>query len=530
MLVETQLKFTPRIRPQSALTRQLDDVVLTLDILLRWAIMRCSELAPNTSALLRVLDWLASLLDALRGAGYVLREEEASLLLPVILDKSGHNLPAVRERFRRIMRASVSVYPTPRFAVLLAAAIASGKNSRSRSECLDELSALLGRHGEAALDRVSGRVLPVVASLVTERDPSIRKAALETLNAAQRAFGDAVWRHLGNLSHAQHAALELHLRKAAATRSGAAEVDSGGSLARSPPHAGRPMTAPAVLNASAQLPALAISAVSPPRIKLVTPPPANQVLADWTAAMATLSGADEAAAIGGMKVVCACLKDMAQVSESASAVFASDANELVSLLTSLVTRFFDVACAAESQPAPSRGCRYALNALMQTFSVPRVAVSVAEPTLRRAVGELLMRLLDDRVARLDEGSHLVRALNVLMLRVLENANRTVTFVALLLMLRSPPPALLTSDVDRRLRFAELSVKCLIKLTRSLGASLAGLDVSELLLTIHSFFLARDVDDIRCAEPQDERPLRMVKTVLFEACDRSRCILFSSVNC
>ena len=112
-----------------------------------------------------------------------------------------------------------------------------------------------------------------------------------------------------------------------------------------------------------------------------------------------------------------------------------------------------------------------------------------------------MRLLDERVATLDEGGQLVKALNVLMLKVrpseckrlircahqakcravfqvLENASRTATFTALLLLLRLSPPGMPRQDIERRSRFCDLVVKCLIKLTRTLGSSLQGLDVSE----------------------------------------------------
>jgi cytoskeleton-associated protein 5 len=529
---------------EGALSGQLEEVISVLDLLFRWAVLRLCEVAPNTSSLLRVLDWLNALFDALRGAGYRLREEEAVLLLPVVLEKSGHNLPAVRERFRRLMRAACGLHPVSKVVALLGTGLGS-KNTRSRVECLEELAAIIERHGIEVAERAGARVLPSVVPLSAERDATLRKSALEVLSGAYRVAGDGVWRHLGKLSDLQRETLEAHFRKAA--RDMAARGERPGSVAghvaldegapARPAQQQRPATAAAAPSGFIRSPSRAGSAAGGAGVSPVmrstsfgssgsregTPTASSGTAtlgasdADWTAALVTLTGQDEPAAVGAMKVICACLKDLiaGQQSEDTVALFAADADRLVSMLTTQVAKMFEAAASAAVQPAPSRACKYALNALMQTFSSVRMARAVAEPTVRSAVGELLLRLLDERVPRIEEGGQLVRALNLLMLKVLENANRTSTFVALLLMLRKPPASLVAGDVERRVRFSDLVVKCLIKLTRTLGASLAGLDVSEVLLTIHSFFMVLGVEEIRRRGAEDDRPLRMVKTVLYE---------------
>ena len=522
---------------EAALGEQLEEVISTLDIQFRWAVLRFCELAPNTSSLLRVLDWLAALFEALRVAGYRLREEEAVLLLPIVLEKSGHNLPAVRERFRKLMRAACGLYPVSKFVAFLGAGLGS-KNTRSRVECLEELAAIIDRHGVEVAERAGAKVLPGIVPFVTERDATLRKSALEVLSAAYRAAGDGVWRYLGKIADAQREAIEGHFRKtgrgegrpvSVASTAGALGGDDVGGRVQRPataaPGAGR---SPSRAAASSPTRKPAAPFVPPPSpmpptpFELTRPPHASNtsretLAADWANAVATLVSTDEQTAVAAMKTICLCLKNLAagEYGEDAAALFASDSDKLVDLLSTQVSRTFEAAASAAVQPAPSRGCKYVLNALMQTFSVVRMARAVAEPTVRAAIGELLLRLLDDRVARIEEGGQLVRALNLLMLKILENANRTSTFVALLLMLRKAPAALVASDAERRVRFSDLVVKCLIKLTRTLGGSLAGLDVSEVLLTIHSFFMVLGVDEIRRRGADDDRPLRMVKTVLYE---------------
>ena len=67
------------------------------------------------------------------------------------------------------------------------------------------------------------------------------------------------------------------------------------------------------------------------------------------------------------------------------------------------------------------------------------------------------------------------------------------------------------------KFNDLVVKCLIKLTKGLQSTMAGVDMSALLLNIHDFFMFLGVDEIRKRSSADDKPLRMVKTVLHELC-------------
>ena len=55
---------------------------------------------------------------------------------------------------------------------------------------------------------------------------------------------------------------------------------------------------------------------------------------------------------------------------------------------------------------------------LQTFQNKRLAHAVKESTLDNLITELLLWLLDERVPHMDDGSQLLKALNVLMLKIL----------------------------------------------------------------------------------------------------------------
>lgn len=151
-----------------------------------------------------------------------------------------------------------------------------------------------------------------------------------------------------------------------------------------------------------------------------------------------------------------------------------------------------------------------LSDLLQTFQIKRLAHAVKESTLDCLITELLLWLLDERVQQMDDGSQLLKALNVLMLKILvsvpmmftyllqlivyqkikvqfvssdrditnywwlytqDNAERTSSFVVLINLLRPldpsrwPSPASSETLAARNHKFSDLVVKCLIKLTK-----------------------------------------------------------------
>jgi hypothetical protein len=81
------------------------------------------------------------------------------------------------------------------------------------------------------------------------------------------------------------------------------------------------------------------------------------------------------------------------------------------------------------------------------------------------------------VRQLEEGTSLLKALNILMLKILENSRRNYSFASLLRLLRTPPPAVAEDAAAGGgvgavpAKFSDLVVKCLIKLTKALGAAL-----------------------------------------------------------
>lgn len=79
------------------------------------------------------------------------------------------------------------------------------------------------------------------------------------------------------------------------------------------------------------------------------------------------------------------------------------------------------------QPATTRLCKHLVNALVLLFSNRDLACAVPQPALYHLLQELAHRLLDQKMLALESGPQLSKALNVAMVKVLENSSRNVTF-------------------------------------------------------------------------------------------------------
>lgn len=510
---------------QKAIPSHGKEMVEIVDVLMRWTVLRFCE--SNTTCLLKVLEFLPELFEALKNEGYTITECEACIFLPCLIEKLGHNIEKVREKIRELAKLTTCIYPTSKLFTFILEGLRS-KNNRTRIESVDLLGFMIDRYGI----EVSGptKALQAVAALTTERDGEIRKAALNTLATAYKILGEDIWRFVGKLTDAQKSMLddkfkwkarEMDKRKEGKPGEARASLrrsvrDNGLEIAeQSGEVLSRPTTAPALssvrvsnghFEASVDSHMLTISQV------LAAGP------ADWNEALNIIAYGSPEQAVEGMKLVCHELSQAANDAEStAMDDLVKDSDRLVLSLSAKVAKTFNLSLAGAS----SRACKYVLNTLMQTFQIKKLAHGVKEGTLNILITELLLWLLDERVPLMDDGSQLLKALNVLMLKILENAERTSAFAVLIYLLRPldpsrwPSPASEDVFVARSQKFSDLVVKCLIKLTKVLQNTIFEVDLDRLLQSIHVYLQELGMEEIRRRAGADDKPLRMVKTVLHE---------------
>ncbi|XP_027934620.1 protein MOR1 isoform X3 [Vigna unguiculata] len=498
---------------QKALPSIAKEVIEVLDILLRWFVLQFCK--SNTTCLLKVLEFLPELLDTLKEEGYTLTESEVAMFLPCLVEKLGHNIEKVREKMRELTKQFVAIYSASKCLPYISEGLRS-KNNRTRIECVDLVGFIIDHH----VAEVGGqlKLLQQVASLTAERDGETRKAALNTLATCYKILGNDIWEFVGTLSNTQHSMLEdrfkwkvREMEKKKEGKPGEARAilrravrENGSDVAEQSGEMSRSLAGPILSNIERQL----ISRSS----AVANGPP------DWNEALDIISFGSPEQSVDGMKVIC---HELSQVSNDPDGIvmdeLVKDADRLVSCLANKVARTFDFNLTGAS----SRSCKYVLNTLMQTFQNKRLAHAVNESTLDSLITELLLWLLDDRVPHMEDGSQLLKALNVLMLKILDNADRTSSFVVLINLLRPldpsrwPSPASNEPLASRNQKFSDLVVKCLIKLTKVLQSTIYDVDLDRILQSIHLYLQDLGMEEIRRRAGADDKPLRMVKTVLHE---------------
>ncbi|XP_057833318.2 protein MOR1-like isoform X1 [Cryptomeria japonica] len=507
---------------QKAIHSHIKEMIEIVDILLRWTVFRFCE--SNTTCLLKVLEFLPEFVDALKKEGYTLTEYEANILLPCLMEKSGHNIEKVREKMRELTKLIAGIYPPPKLFAYILEGLRS-KNNRSRIECVDHIGYMIDHYGVEIAS--PSKALQIVAGLTSERDGELRKAALNTLAIAYKILGDDIWRFVGRLADAQKSMLDDKFKWKAREMEKRKEGKPGearAALRRSVRDIGletaeqsddfipRPISAPvlpSIRTSYGHFEALADQ-------QLANGPAIGP--SNWKAAIDVIDCGSPDQAVEGMKFVC---YELSQANNNSSSTvmddLVNDADQLVSYLTTKVAKTFSLVLVGAS----SRSCKYVLNTLMQTFQIKKVAHGVKEETLYNLITELLLWLLDERVQLVDDGSQLLKALNVLMLKILENADRTSAFVVLIRLLRPLDPSKWPSQVSRDAdairshKFSDLIVKCLIKLTKVLQSTIFEVDLDRLLESIHQYLQELGMEEIRKRAGADDKPLRMVKTVLHE---------------
>ncbi|GJV57740.1 hypothetical protein Tco_1458745 [Tanacetum coccineum] len=120
-------------------------------------------------------------------------------------------------------------------------------------------------------------------------------------------------------------------------------------------------------------------------------------------------------------------------------------SKLESKAVSSVSKTFDISLMGAS----SKSCEYVLDTLMQVFEDKWFAHAVKERTLDNLITEILIWLPDERVPRMHDGSQLLKVLNVLMLKILDNAKRTLLILLVIISLLDPihPSRCLLDEVN-----------------------------------------------------------------------------------
>ncbi|KAI0341693.1 ARM repeat-containing protein [Trametopsis cervina] len=181
------------------------------DFALKYVSMKAHE--PQSNLVQKCLEVVESVLAFFQSVDYQLTDGEAVCFIPTMVHKLGDAREPVRVRVQQICQTLPKVYAFSRVFQLLLDHGLKSKVAKTRQGTLDELGSLLKRFGMGACE--PAKSFPVIASAISDKDPSVRKSALATLSEGYVLVGERIWSLVGALSPKDKTQLEERLRRVA---------------------------------------------------------------------------------------------------------------------------------------------------------------------------------------------------------------------------------------------------------------------------------------------------------------------------
>ncbi len=164
------------------------------DLCFKYVSLKIHE--PQSNLVTRCLDVLDGVIAFLTDQDYAIGEQEALCFVPTIINKVGKptrtSLPfthvwsqlgdsrePVRVRVQNVIQKLAKVHPASRLFQLLLEHGTKSKVAKTRQGALDEMASILKRVGISVCE--PSKSFPAIGSMIGDKDPSVRKAALGVL-------------------------------------------------------------------------------------------------------------------------------------------------------------------------------------------------------------------------------------------------------------------------------------------------------------------------------------------------------------
>ncbi|XP_052399720.1 cytoskeleton-associated protein 5 isoform X3 [Carassius gibelio] len=541
---------------------ECEAVIGCLDLILKWFTLRFFD--TNTSVLMKALEFLKLLFTMLSRKNYQLNDYEASSFIPYLILKVGESKDGVRKDVRAILTMLCKVYAASKVFPLLMEGTKS-KNSKQRSECLEELGCLIENFGMNVCQPTPAKALKDIAVHIGDRDTTVRNAALNTVLAAYNACGDQVFKLIGNLSEKEMSMLEERIKRSAKKAPAASAkqerpqreppANPSATFLRKPaqeevPNKLKIMYRTYRIQARAQnahleqstpsipkefqldldvfennhtcasdIPDLVqhkldevLEPVMIPERKIRSVSPHFDDIHNSTAS--TINFVISQVASGDINTSIQALAQIDEVLRQADKAEAMSGH----IDQFLIATFMQLRLIYNTHMADDRldkkdifklySC--IIGNMLSLFSMESLAREASMGVLKDLMHGLITLMLDSRVEDIEDGQQLIRSVNLLVVRVLEKSDQTNILSALLVLLQDSLISTAGSPM-----FSELVMKCLWRMIRFLPQTINSINLDRILLDVHNFMKVFPKEKLK--QLKSDVPHRTLKTLLHTLC-------------
>ncbi|OSX65208.1 hypothetical protein POSPLADRAFT_1178866 [Postia placenta MAD-698-R-SB12] len=216
------------------------------DLALKYVSIKVHE--PQSNLVQKCLEVIETVISFLQSIDYQFTDPEAVCFIPTIVFKLGDAREPVRARVAQIVQTLPRVYAYSRVFQLLLEYGLRSKVAKARQGTLDELANLLKKFGIGACE--PPKAFPLVATMISDKDPQVRKSSLLVLSEGYTLVGESIWTFVGHLSPKDKTQLEERLRRvpgvSSPDRAETAQISTHASrLSSAIPRSGSPAPGPA---------------------------------------------------------------------------------------------------------------------------------------------------------------------------------------------------------------------------------------------------------------------------------------------
>ncbi|XP_028287106.1 cytoskeleton-associated protein 5 isoform X2 [Parambassis ranga] len=520
-----------------------------LDLILKWFTLRFYD--TNTTVLMKVLEYLKLLFAMLDRENYHLTEYEANSFIPYLILKVGESKDVVRKDVRAILGMMCKVYPASKvFPFLMEGA--KSKNSKQRTECLEELGCLIKGYGMNVCQPTPAKSLKDIAVHIGDRDTSVRNAALNAVVAAYNVCGDQVYKLLGTLSEKDMSMLEERIKRsvkktpAAPPKQAVTErpqreppTNPNATIIRKPAQEDPNKLNHARQNAQhseTSIPKefkldLDTIEADMDRNRVYELPELIQHDLDWMmepipipklktrpfgfhyddlhySTASTINFVISQVASSDINTSIQALAQIDEVlqQEDKAEVMVAHIDQFLIATVMQLRLIYNTHMANDQLDKKDLIKLYSciICNMVSLFSMETLAKEASMGVLKDLLHSFVMLLLDSRVEDIEDGEQVIRSINLLVIRVLENSDQTNIMSAVLVLLQD-------SLVTGFSMSSELFMKCLWRLMRFLPDTINNINLDRILLDIHNFMKVFPKDKLK--QLSSNLPHRTLKTLL-----------------
>ncbi|XP_012775939.2 cytoskeleton-associated protein 5 isoform X1 [Maylandia zebra] len=546
------------------LESESEATISCLDLILKWFTLRFFD--TNTTVLMKVLEYLKLLFAMLNRENYHLTEYEANSFVPYLILKVGESKDVVRKDVRAILAMLCKVYPASKVFPFLMDGTKS-KNSKQRAECLEELGCLIEGYGMNVCQPTPAKSLKEIAVHIGDRDTSVRNAALNTVVAVYNVCGDQVYKLIGNLSEKDMSMLEERIKRSAkkaptavakqtATDRSQKEhpTNSNATFLRKPAQEDpnklkimyRTYRIQARQNAQhteslhpsipkefqldldmiemdqgrvCELPDLVqhkldelLEPIMIPEPKMRSVSPHFDELHNSTAS--TINFVISQVASGDINTSIQALAQIDEVlrQEDKAEVMSGHIDQFL-IATIMQLRLINSTHMADDRVDKKDIIKLyscIIGNMLSLFSMESLAREASMGVLKDLMHGLITLMLDSRVEDVEDGTQVIRSVNLLVIRVLEKSDQTNMISALLVLLQDTLVSTAGSPM-----VSELVMKCLWRVIRFLPETINNINLDRILLDVHNFMKVFPKEKLK--QLKSDVPHRTLKTLLHTLC-------------